>query len=590
MSRLKAHLRHLLVPAEDGDGLVAAAPALGIREIFRRFWPDARPFRGQMALGLLFLLLVPAVETVEIWMFKLVVDEALVPRELAPLLWIALAYLGLTVLSGLLSFGDDYLAAWVGERFLMRLRARVFDHLQGLSLHTFDRRRLGDLLSRLTSDIQAIEGFMLTGIAEGISALGRIVFFGTALFFLDWRLALASLVVAPIFYVAARRFSRLVKHAAREKRRRSGSLSAVAEESLANAALVQSLNRQAAESARFRRQNERIVEAELASARIKGLFTPVVDLIELAGAMVVLGLGTWALTNGDLTLGGLLVFVAYLTQLYGPIRDLGGLSNTVFAAAAGAERVSELLEERPTVIERPGARPLRQVRGRVELEDVTFSYPDARRNALDGVSLVVEPGETVAVTGPSGAGKSTLARLLLRFDDPGSGRILLDGNDIRGITLASLRENVGLLLQETLIPDVTAAEAIAYGREGATREEIEAAARAAGAHGFISALPEGYDTRLGQRGRRLSGGQRQRVAIARALVRDTPVLVLDEPTAGLDGAAKELVLEPLRGLAGARTTILISHDPDVVEQADRVVSLRDGRIAFGSGALPTAAA
>jgi ATP-binding cassette subfamily B protein len=301
-------------------------------------------------------------------------------------------------------------------------------------------------------------------------------------------------------------------------------------------------------------------------------------LIELLGAMVVLGLGTWALTRGDLTLGGLLVFVAYLTQLYGPIRDLGGLSNSVFAAAAGAERVSELLDEQPTVTERPDARPLEHVRGRVELEDVTFAYPGAERPALDGVSLVVEPGETVAVVGPSGAGKSTLASLLVRLDDPQSGRILIDGNDIGDVTLASLRETVGLLLQETLLPDEKAAGAIAYGREDATRDEIEAAARAAGAHQFISALPKGYDTRLGQRGRRLSGGQRQRLAIARALVRDTPVLVLDEPTTGLDSAAKELVLEPLRRLATSRTTILISHDPAVIEQADRVVSLRDGRI------------
>ncbi|HEX2233631.1 MAG TPA: ABC transporter ATP-binding protein [Thermoleophilaceae bacterium] len=578
MTRLKAHIHRLLVPDSEADQLVAAAPALGVREIFRRFWPDARPFRKQIAMGLLFLILVPAVEAAEIWMFKLVVDEALVPRELEPLAWIALAYLGLTVLSGLLSFGDDYLAAWVGEHFLLRLRARVFDHVQGLSLHALDRRRLGDLLSRLTSDIQAIESFMLAGIGDGVSALARIVFFGGALFYLNWQLALASLVVAPLFYVTARKFSRLVKHAAREKRRRSGSLSAVAEEGLANAALVQSLNRQGAESERFRSQNERIVDAELASTRIKGLFTPIVDLIELLGAMIVLGLGTWALTKGDLTLGGLLVFVAYLTQLYGPIRDLSRLSNSIFAAAAGAERVSELLDERASVTERPDARPLPCVSGRVEFDAVTFAYPGSARPALDDVRLVVEPGETVAVVGPSGAGKSTLARLLLRFDDPASGRILLDGTDLRHVTLVSLRDKVGLLLQETLLPDLTAAEAIAYGREGATKEQIEAAARAAGAHHFIVALPEGYDTRLGQRGRRLSGGQRQRIAVARALVRDTPVLVLDEPTTGLDSGAKAALLEPLRALTSARTTILISHDPEVIEHADRVVALRDGRL------------
>jgi ABC-type multidrug transport system fused ATPase/permease subunit len=576
---LRARIHRLLVPdAADGD-LVAAAPPVPVREIARRFWPDARPYRGRILIGLLLLIIVPALDAAEIWLFKLVVDEALVPQELAPLVWIGLLYVGLAVASGVLGFADDYLAAWVGERFLLNLRTRVFRHVQSLSAHTLDRRRLGDLLSRLTSDVQAIEAFLLTGIAEAVSALARIVFFGGALFLLDWRLALAALIVVPLFYGTARRFARLVKHAAREKRRRSGSLSALAEESLANAALVQSLDRGEDAVARFRRENERIVEAELASTRIKGLFTPVIDFIELAGALLVLALGTWALARGDLTLGGLLAFVAYLTQLYSPLRDLSRLSNTIFAASAGAERVIELLEEQPTVTDRPGAVPLGPVSGRIALEGVRFRYPGAARDALAGVDLTVAPGETVAVVGPSGAGKSTLARLLLRFDDPDAGAVTLDGVDLRSVTLASVRANVGLLLQETLLPDVTAREAIAYGRPGATDAEVEAAARAAGAHAFIEALPAGYDTRLGQRGRTLSGGQRQRIAIARALVRDTPVLVLDEPTTGLDADAKAALLEPLRALAAGRTTILISHDPDVVAWADRVICVEDGRVA-----------
>jgi len=586
MTRLGAHIHRLLVPVADDQRLVASAPVVPLREIFRRFWPDARPFRKQIALGIVLLLLVPAVETAEIWMFKLVVDEVLVPKELAPLVWIGAAYLALTVGGGVLGFADDYLAAWVGERFLLNLRTRVFAHVQGLSAHTLDRRRLGDLLSRLTSDIAAIESFLLAGIGNGISALARILLFGGALFYLQWQLALAALVVAPLFYFTARRFSRLVKHAAREKRRRSGSLSAVAEESLANAALVQSLNRQDDAVARLHAQSEQIVEASLASTRIRGLFAPIVDLIELLGAMIVLGLGTWALTRGDLTLGGLLVFIAYLTQLYGPIRELSSLSNTIFAASAGAERVIELLEERPAVTDRPGARALGRVRGLVELDDVEFSYPGVDRHALTGVSLRVEPGETVAVVGASGAGKSTLARLLLRFDDPTAGSVRIDDVDVRDVTLASLRENVGLLLQETLIPDVSVREAIAYGRPGARDEEIEAAARMAGAHEFIAALENGYETAVGQRGRRLSGGQRQRIAVARALIRDTPVLLLDEPTTGLDADAKAALLEPLRRLAAHRTTIVISHDPEVVAWADRTIELRDGRLVSEPAAVP----
>ena len=580
MRRLRTRLHTFLSPApDDGHQLVGAAPAVAVRELLRRFWPYARPYRRRLALGLLLAALVPAIETVEIYLFKLVVDDVLVPAELAPLVPLALAYVGLAVLTGVVAFFDDLLAAWVGERFLLDLRTRVFAHVQGLSSHTLDRRRLGDVLQRLTSDVQAIESFVLAGIGDGLSALLRILFFGTALFVIQWQLALVSLVVLPLFFWVARSFSRLSKRAAREKRRRTGSLGAVAEESLANAALVQSLDRVDAEVDRFRREGERIVDAELAATRIRGVFGPVVDLLELVGVLIVVSLGAWALSQGSLTLGGLLVFLAYLSQLYGPVRELSSLANRIFAAAAGAERVLELLEERPSVTERPGARALGRAGGRLELRGVRFRYPGAPRDALAGVDLTVAPGETVALAGPSGAGKSTLTRLLLRFDDPAAGAVTLDGRDLRDLTLSSVRANVGLLPQEMLLPDVTVREAIAQGRPGAGDAEIEAAARDAGAHGFVALLPDGYDTRLGQRGRTLSGGQRQRIAIARALVRDTPVLVLDEPTTGLDGQAKAALLGPLRRLAAGRTTIVVSHDPDVLAWADRVVTLHDGRVA-----------
>jgi subfamily B ATP-binding cassette protein MsbA len=260
------------------------------------------------------------------------------------------------------------------------------------------------------------------------------------------------------------------------------------------------------------------------------------------------------------------------------MRDLSSLSSTVLSAAAGAERVLELLEERPAVVDRPGARALARAHGRLELRDLGYRHPGAASDVLQRVTLAVEPGETVAITGPSGAGKSTLARLLMRFDDPSEGAILLDGHDLRDLTLRSLRQHVGLLAQEILLPDLAVGEVIAQGRRGATDDDVRAAAIAAGAHDFIEALPEGYATRVGQRGRRLSGGQRQRVAIARALIRDPAVLVLDEPTTGLDAAAKDALREPLRRLSAGRTTILITHDPDALAWADRVVELEAGRI------------
>jgi subfamily B ATP-binding cassette protein MsbA len=579
MRRLRTYLRRVLVPEQSGPQIVGAAPHVPLREIFRRFWPDARPYRKWIAIGLVFAVIVPAIETLEIWLFKLVVDEVLVPGDLGPLGWIALAYVGLTLLGAVINFGDSYLAAWVGERFVLNLRTRVFAHIQRLSAGDVDKRRVGDLVSRMSGDVAAIETLALAGIAEFLSAVFRIIFFGGALLYLEWSLAMVALVIAPLFWLTARSFSRLTKGAAREKRRRSGSLSAVTEESLANAALIQAYNRQDAEVDRFRREGEGIMEAELASTRIKALFTPLIDLLELAAALLVIGLGTWAVTEGRLTIGGLLVFLAYLTQLLGPVRDLSSLAIAVFAAAAGGERVIELLDEEPRVADRPGARALRPGPGVVELDRVGFTYPGADAPALDGVSLRVDPGETVALVGPSGAGKSTLARMILRLHDPDAGAVRIDGQDLRDVTLSSLRDAIAVLMQETLVLQATARENIAIGKAGASDEEIAAAAWAAGADDFLRALPDGYDTVLDARGRNLSGGQRQRVAIARALVRDAPVLILDEPSTGLDEITRRRLVAPLRELMSGRTSIVISHDLLTVRDADRIVVLEEGRVA-----------
>jgi ATP-binding cassette, subfamily B, bacterial len=572
-------LRSLLVPAAEGDGLVAAAPALPIREVFRRFWPYARPYRRLLYVTLVFVVLTPLVEAALVWMFKLVVDEVLVPKDFGPFWWIALAYLGLNLLDGLLGFADEYFSTWVGERFLLDLRTKLFAHLQNLSLEVFDRRRLGDVLSRLTGDIASIENLVLGGVVDAITFTLRIVVFTGVLLYLRWELALVSLVVAPLFWLAARHFSRLIKQASREKRRRSGSISAVAEESLGNAALVQAYNRQEHEVGRFHTEGQGAFAAQMASSRVRGLFSPLINLIELAGGLIVIGLGTWELSQGRLTLGGLLAFLTYLTQLYSPIRGLSRLTNTIYSASASAERVIEVLDERPAVTEPQRPLALARARGAVAFEDASYRYGGAAADALHDVSFEARPGEVVALVGASGAGKSTAAKLLLRFHDPTAGRVTLDGIDLRELSLRELRDNVAVVLQETLVFHATIRENIAYGRPGATEEQIEAAARAADAHEFILELPDGYETLIGQRGRRLSGGQRQRIAIARAMVRDAPVLLLDEPTTGLDAASSERVLEPMRRLMSGRTTIVISHNLLSVREASTIVMLDDGRVA-----------
>jgi ATP-binding cassette subfamily B protein len=576
---LRDGFRALLATAEGGDGLVAAAPPVPIREIFRRFWPYARPYRKWLAFSLVFIVLGPAIDTATIWMFKVVVDEVLVPRDFDPFWWIALAYLGLTLLGGIIGFADEYLSTWVGQRFLLDLRTQLFAHLQSLPLGFFERRRQGDLLARLTGDIGAIESLVLSGVADFLSYVFNVIFFTAALFYLQWDLALISLVVAPLFWVTARRFSRLIRTASRERRRRSGSLTAVAEESLGNVQVVQAYNRQDFEVARYEREAAGSFRATMASMRLRAIFTPVVQLIELAGALVVIGLGTYKLSNNELTLGELLAFMTYLTRLYDPIRSLTKLTTTVYSASAGAERVIELLDEQPAVVDRPDARELGRARGVVALDDVSYRYPETERDAVAGVSFTVGPGETLALVGGSGAGKSTIAKLLLRFHEPGTGAISVDGHDVRALTLHSLRENIAVLLQETLVFEGTVRENIAYGRADATEAEIERAALAADAHEFISALPDGYDTQIGERGRRLSGGQRQRIAIARAMVRDAPILILDEPTTGLDNESTQRVMAPMRRLMEGRATIVISHNLMTVRSATEIVVLEQGRVA-----------
>jgi ABC-type multidrug transport system fused ATPase/permease subunit len=579
MTSPRALARRLVTVADAPGGVVEHAPPVALRALLRRFWPYARPYRGWLALLLALIAAAAAIDTVVVWLFKLVVDRVMVPGDFGAFAPLAGAFLGLTALGGAVSFLDDWLSTWVEQRFLLALRSDLFAHLQRLSPTALERRRLGDVLARLTGDVAAIESLLVSGAADVVANLTHIAFFGAALFLLQWDLALVALVVGPLFFLTARRFARLVRRAAREKRRRTGSIGAVAEESLANLPLVQAYGREDAERARYERENRAAFAASMASTRIKALFTPLVDLIEVAGALLVIAYGTLKLSQGALTLGGLLVFLTYLGSLYRPVRGLSKLSGTFYAASAGAERIAELLDEEPGVREHPAPVPLGRARGEVRFRAVTFTYPGAARPALEDVSLALEPGTSVALVGASGAGKSTLAKLLLRFHDPQAGAVSLDGLDLRDVALADLRRNVAVLLQETLVFDGSVRENVAFGRPHATQAEIEAAARAADAHDFILELPDGYDARVGQRGRRLSGGQRQRLAIARALIRCAPVLVLDEPTTGLDAEAAARVMEPLRRLMDGRATLIVSHDLLLARDATEIVVLDGGRVA-----------
>ncbi|PKW19063.1 ABC transporter ATP-binding protein [Saccharopolyspora spinosa] len=556
-----------------------AAPPVSVREIFRRFWPYLRPYRGWLCVVMTLILIAPVLDAATIWFFKILVDKVLVPRDFSLFFGLAAAYVVVTLLSGLISFGDRYLSTWLAERFLLELRTDLFRHLHELSVEFLERRKIGDTLSRITGDIAAIENLVLSGLTQTISYAFKIVLFTGALFVLSWQLAIASLVTIPAFWLTARFFSHRIKAASREKRQRTGSISSVAEESLSNAALVKAYGRENSETDRLHRENLGSFAAELVATRLKALFSPMIQLLELAGVLIIVGLGTWQLTQNAISLGGLLVFLGFLSQLYSPVRGFGQLSNTVFAAAASAERVIELLDQQPTVHDPIRPRRLNRARGVVAFDDVTFRYPHAERDVLHGISFTAAPGQTIALVGASGSGKSTTGKLLLRFYDPDSGAITLDGADLRSMQQKSVRHNVSVVLQDVLALDMSIRENIRWGKPDATDDEVVCAARAADAHEFITGLPDGYETRVGPHGRLLSGGQRQRIAIARAMIRDAPILLLDEPTVGLDAAATARVLAPLRRLMAGRTTIVVSHNLITVRDADQILLLDHGRIA-----------
>ena len=565
-------------PAPAPAPVIDSAPPVGPVAIARRFWPYTRGFRGRVVATVVMVAVGPLLTTASIWMFKVFIDDVLTPQNYRLFSVVAGAFLGITVAAGVVSYTDDYLSSWVSERFMLDLRTDLFAHLHRLSVGFFERHPLGDVLSRLTGDIETVEEAVLSGLVSTLSYVFTIGFYAGALFYLNWQLALAAAATAPLFLIVTRSFAGRIKTASREKRRREGAITTVAEESFSNAALVQAYDQAHGETGRFRREGQGSFTAQMITTRLRALYSPLVELLEALGVLVVSGLGLWELAQHRISLGGLLVFIVYLTQLYSPIRGVGREANSIYAAAASAERIIELQQQQPLVPDAARPAQLGRARGVLALRQVSFSYPDTTGAALAGITFTARPGQTIALVGASGAGKSTLAKLLLRLYDPERGQIYLDGYDLRQLSLSELRRNIAAVLQETLVFDATIADNIRWGKPEATQAEIEAAAVAADAHTFITALPEGYDTRVGQRGRLLSGGQRQRVAIARALIRDAPILLLDEPATGLDAQSAQRVLAPLQRLMAGRTTIVISHNLRATAEADQILFLDHGRI------------
>ncbi|GAO07003.1 putative ABC transporter permease/ATP-binding protein [Streptomyces lydicamycinicus] len=568
-----------------GSGLVAAAPIrtrrVGFKESVRRFWPLTRGDRRWILLVCLSAILAAFAETVAILVFAELTDNALQKGSVSAFWAPAGLWLGVAVAGGVVGYLGNSLAAWTAERFVMRLRARVFAHLQKLPPHFFQRNRRGDLVERMTGDVDAIEALVVTGLVQAATAIFGVIFYAGAAFWLRWDMALVTFALAPLFWIATRRFTGRVKEVSRRERAADGAITSVVEEGLVNVVLTQAYNRQHDEQERLRREARSWLRASVTSARLNELYEQIVEVLETLCVLAIIGLGAWEISAGRMTLGELLAFAAFVGYLYPPIRDLGQLGLTVTEATAGSERLLEILDARPAVTDPDPATvvpaPSRAV-GAVEACRVHFRYPGGESEVLQDFSFSAVPGELVVITGPSGAGKSTLAALLLRFYDPDAGSIRLDGIPVNRMPLDRLRRNITLLPQETLVLHDTVEENIACGRDDVTHGDVVRAARAADAEVFIAALPDGYETVIAPGTSRLSGGQLQRVAIARAMLRDAPVLVLDEPTTGLDVLATQRILGPLRRLAEGRTTIVITHDLDLATDADRILVLDEGRL------------
>ncbi|MCT9077151.1 ABC transporter ATP-binding protein [Streptomyces fulvoviolaceus] len=549
-----------------------------VREAFRRFWPLTRGDRKWLAVVVACVVVSALAETASILLFAELTDNALEAGSLSAFWGPAGAWLGVAALGALVGYLGNSLATWTAERFVLRLRANVFRHVQDMPPHFFQKHRRGDLVERLTGDVEAIEQMVVSGVVGTVAAAFSAVFYAAAALWLRWDLALVTFVLAPLFLLAARRFSGRIREASQDERVADGAITSVVEESLGNVVLTQAYNRRGDEEKRLDREARAWMKASVRGARLSEMYEQFVEVVETVCVLAVIGMGVWEISADRMTLGQLLAFAAFIGYLYPPVRSLGQLGLTLTAATAGAERLGEILDAKPAVTD--PAEPVAPwpVRGWVAFHDVSFRYPGAARASVENVTFTAAPGELVIITGASGAGKSTLSKLLTRFYDPADGLISLDGVPLTEVPLTFLRENVALLPQQTLILNGTIRENIECGRPGASAEEIERAARSAAAHDFIQALPEGYDTEIAPGTAALSGGQLQRIAIARAMLRAAPVLVLDEPTAGLDSVAARQVVQPLRRLMSGRTTIMITHDLSLAPDADRILVLDHGRL------------
>ena len=506
-----------------------------------------------------------------------IIDEVVGKRLLDRLPMLILGLVGVYALTRLLNFGEQYLRHVLGERFILDFRVLLYDYLQRLSISFFEDQQTGEIMSRITNDVNALEDFVTHSVGFLIVDLLRLVGTAIILLVLDWQLALLTLLPVPVLAVAMRLFNTRVRPIYRQIRDRLGDINAELQDNISGIRVIQAFGQERHELDRFTQRSTRYYEERVKGIRHWAAFFPAMRFVASMGMAIVLGFGAYRVFSGALTLGGLVAFISYVASFYEPVHRLVQTDNIVQQAIAAGERVFELLDTAPEIEDAPDAAELPAIQGAVVFEGVSFRYGTGEE-VLRDVSFQMRPGQVVALVGPSGAGKTSIANLIPRFYDPVSGRVTVEGHDVREVKLASLRRQVAVVLQDTFLFNGTVRDNVIYGKPDASEDEMIAAAKAAYAHEFIMNLPQGYETEIGERGVKLSGGQKQRLALARAILTDPRILILDEATSSVDAEAEYLIQQALKKVLEGRTALVIAHRLSTIRHADKIVALEDGRI------------
>jgi len=565
----------------------------GSKRILAKFWPQIAKQKLSIAISLFAILAEVGLQLLEPWPLKFIFDRVLVPeldansvhlvlgREIEPLLLLiglSLAIVSIAVLRALATYVSKLSMAMVAAKILSEIRGQLYAHLQRLSLSFHYQYKRGDLISRVTGDIENIRNGTISAIVPFAINIIAIVGMMVVMFFINWELAAIALIMFPVFLFAANNLMSRIRRVVSKHRQSEGIIASTTSDTIGAIKIVQALSLHDALERTFEAQNRNNLDLGTESLKVSALLFKIVQILVAVVIAIVLWRGAILVINKSLTPGDLLVFISYLKNSFEPpLRKFANQTGTIAKTIASGERIVDILEYEPNVRNSATAKPAHPFFGTIRFENVSFGYR-GDREILQNLNFVVPAGQKITVVGPSGSGKSTLISLLLRLYDPVRGRILIDGQDLREYTLESLRCQISVLLQDSCLFAASVRENIAYGNLQASQKEIEKAAILANAHEFISNLPQGYDTILGEAGASLSGGERQRIAIARAIVRQAPIAILDEPTTGLDKASKLAVMNGLEGLTARRTTFLITHDLEMIRENDLIIYLEKGKI------------